>query len=178
MMTKYIFLPLALSIFLLCSCSTEKYTGFSKIKRDSHLASEKSFNSNQDEITIQAEALRIEEPQNTSKEKSIMNASSEKNAGIILNSLKKKEVNSLSREEATSSPEKFKINQNIEQKIIKQKVLRKTMFNPGKNILWTIILVLLVLWLLALLFGIGSLGGFVHILLVVALVLLIYKLLT
>jgi hypothetical protein len=42
--------------------------------------------------------------------------------------------------------------------------------------LWTVIVVLLVLWLLG--FGFGILGGLIHILLVVAVVVVIIKLLT
>jgi hypothetical protein len=42
--------------------------------------------------------------------------------------------------------------------------------------LWTIILILLVLWLLGFSFHIG--GGLIHILLIVALVVLVYNLIT
>jgi hypothetical protein len=42
--------------------------------------------------------------------------------------------------------------------------------------LWTIIVVLLVLWLLGFLMSIGS--GFIHLLLVIAVIVLIYNLLT
>ena len=43
--------------------------------------------------------------------------------------------------------------------------------------LWTIFLVLLVLWLLGLIGG-YALGGFIHLLLVVALVVLVFQLMT
>jgi len=43
-------------------------------------------------------------------------------------------------------------------------------------VLWTIVLILFVLWLLGFSFNIG--GGLVHILLVVALVVLVYNLIT
>jgi uncharacterized protein DUF5670 len=43
--------------------------------------------------------------------------------------------------------------------------------------LWTIFLILLVLWLLGLISG-YALGGFIHLLLVVAVVLLLFQLLT
>ncbi|HWP43646.1 MAG TPA: lmo0937 family membrane protein [Blastocatellia bacterium] len=43
--------------------------------------------------------------------------------------------------------------------------------------LWTIFIILLVLWLLGLVSG-ATLGGFIHILLVVAVVLLIFSLLS
>lgn len=42
--------------------------------------------------------------------------------------------------------------------------------------LWTLLVILLVLWVLGLLFSIG--GGLIHILLVIAVVVLIYQLLT
>jgi hypothetical protein len=48
------------------------------------------------------------------------------------------------------------------------------------SILWTIAVILIVLWLLSLLFGLaaGSLGWLVHVLLVVAIIVIIYNLLT
>jgi hypothetical protein len=45
------------------------------------------------------------------------------------------------------------------------------------NMLWTILVVLLILWLLGLVSG-YALGGFIHLLLVVALVILVINLLT
>jgi hypothetical protein len=42
--------------------------------------------------------------------------------------------------------------------------------------LWTILMVLLILWLLGLVLNIG--GGLIHVLLVIALVVLIYQLIT
>jgi hypothetical protein len=42
--------------------------------------------------------------------------------------------------------------------------------------LWTLLVILLVLWVLGLLFSVG--GGLIHILLVIAVVVLIYQLLT
>ena len=44
------------------------------------------------------------------------------------------------------------------------------------NVLWTVIVVLVVLWLLGFILQIG--GGLIHILLVIALIVLIYNLLT
>lgn len=44
------------------------------------------------------------------------------------------------------------------------------------TVLWTIVLILVVLWLLGFSFHIG--GGLIHILLVVALVVLVYNLIT
>ena len=44
------------------------------------------------------------------------------------------------------------------------------------GILWTIVVILFVLWLLGLVFQIG--GGLIHLLLVVALIVLVYNLLT
>jgi hypothetical protein len=44
------------------------------------------------------------------------------------------------------------------------------------QMLWTLLVILLVLWVLGLLFSIG--GGLIHILLVIAVVVLIYQLLT
>ncbi len=44
------------------------------------------------------------------------------------------------------------------------------------NILWTIVVILVVLWLLGFLFNVG--GGLVHILLVIAVIVLAYNLLT
>ena len=46
----------------------------------------------------------------------------------------------------------------------------------GTIMLWTILVVLLVLWLLGLIGGIG--GGFIHLLLVVAVVVLLFQLLS
>ena len=43
-------------------------------------------------------------------------------------------------------------------------------------ILWTILVVILVVWLLGLLFDVA--GGFIHLLLIVALAILIYNLIT
>jgi hypothetical protein len=45
------------------------------------------------------------------------------------------------------------------------------------NMLWTIFIILLVLWLLGLVTG-ATLGGFVHLLLVIAVVVLIFNLLS
>jgi len=42
--------------------------------------------------------------------------------------------------------------------------------------LWTLLVILLVLWVLGLLFSVG--GGLIHILLVIAVVVLLYQLLT
>ena len=47
----------------------------------------------------------------------------------------------------------------------------------GETILWTIFLILLVLWLLGLVSG-YALGGFIHLLLVIAVILLVFQLLT
>ncbi|HZP83247.1 MAG TPA: lmo0937 family membrane protein [Chthonomonadaceae bacterium] len=44
------------------------------------------------------------------------------------------------------------------------------------NLLWTVIVILFVIWLLGLLLHVG--GGIIHVLLVVALVLLVYNLAT
>ena len=44
------------------------------------------------------------------------------------------------------------------------------------NIIWTIIVIIFVLWLLGLLLNIG--GGLIHLLLVIAVILIIYNLLT
>ena len=44
------------------------------------------------------------------------------------------------------------------------------------NLLWTVIVILFVLWLLGLVFSIG--GGLIHILLVVAVVMVVFNLLT
>ena len=44
------------------------------------------------------------------------------------------------------------------------------------NILWTVVVILVVLWLLGLVFQIG--GGLIHILLVIAAIVLIYNLVT
>jgi hypothetical protein len=44
------------------------------------------------------------------------------------------------------------------------------------NLLWTVIVILFVLWLLGLVFSIG--GGLIHIILVVAVVLVVFNLLT
>lgn len=44
------------------------------------------------------------------------------------------------------------------------------------NLLWIIIVVLLVLWLLG--FTVGNVGGLIHILLVIALILVIWRLAT
>ncbi len=44
------------------------------------------------------------------------------------------------------------------------------------SILWTVVVILVVLWLLGLIFHIA--GAFIHILLVVALIVLIYNLIT
>ena len=44
------------------------------------------------------------------------------------------------------------------------------------SVLWTVVVVLVVLWLLGLIFHIA--GGFIHVLLVVALIVLIYNLIT
>jgi uncharacterized protein DUF5670 len=46
----------------------------------------------------------------------------------------------------------------------------------GENMLWTIFVILLVLWLLGLVSG-TTMGGFVHLLLVIAAVVLIFNLL-
>jgi hypothetical protein len=47
------------------------------------------------------------------------------------------------------------------------------------SILWTIAVILIVLWLLSLLFGLAtSLGPVVHILLIVAIIVIVYNLLT
>jgi hypothetical protein len=48
------------------------------------------------------------------------------------------------------------------------------------NILWTIAVILIVLWLLGLLFNIAGLAasGLIHILLVIALIVIVYNLLT
>jgi hypothetical protein len=43
-------------------------------------------------------------------------------------------------------------------------------------ILWTILIVILVVWLLGLLFDVA--GGFIHLLLIVALAILVYNLIT
>jgi hypothetical protein len=45
------------------------------------------------------------------------------------------------------------------------------------NMLWTIFIILLVLWLLGLVTG-ATLGGFVHLLLVIAVVVLLFNLLS
>jgi hypothetical protein len=44
------------------------------------------------------------------------------------------------------------------------------------NILWTVVVILVVLWLLGLVLNIG--GGIIHILLVIAAIVLVYNLLT
>jgi len=44
------------------------------------------------------------------------------------------------------------------------------------NILWTIVVVLIVLWLLGLVFNIA--GGLIHVLLVIALIVIVYNLVT
>jgi hypothetical protein len=44
------------------------------------------------------------------------------------------------------------------------------------SILWTVVVVLVVLWLLGFIFHVA--GGFIHILLVIALIVLIYNLVT
>jgi Family of unknown function (DUF5670) len=44
------------------------------------------------------------------------------------------------------------------------------------NLLWTVVVVLVVLWLLGFIFQVG--GGLIHILLVIALIVLIYNLIT
>ena len=44
------------------------------------------------------------------------------------------------------------------------------------GILWVVLVVLLILWLLG--FIIGTAGGFIHLLLVIALIILIYQLVT
>jgi hypothetical protein len=44
------------------------------------------------------------------------------------------------------------------------------------NLLWTILVIVLILWLLGFLLNVG--GGLIHILLVIAVIILIYNLLT
>ncbi|HUP27411.1 MAG TPA: lmo0937 family membrane protein [Chloroflexia bacterium] len=44
------------------------------------------------------------------------------------------------------------------------------------NILWTVVVILVVLWLLGLVLNIG--GGIIHILLVIAVIVIVYNLLT
>lgn len=48
--------------------------------------------------------------------------------------------------------------------------------NRGENMVWTIIAVLIVLWLLGLIGDIG--GGLIHLLIVVALIVFIYNMVT
>ena len=52
----------------------------------------------------------------------------------------------------------------------------KRMLAGRKHMLWTIFLILLVLWMLG--FGFHVAGGFIHLLLVVAVVVLVYNLIT
>jgi hypothetical protein len=58
---------------------------------------------------------------------------------------------------------------------VQGKTLRKPLSKENENMLWTIFVVLLVLWLLGLVSS-YTLGGFIHILLVLALVVLVIQL--
>lgn len=55
---------------------------------------------------------------------------------------------------------------------------KKAETQGGTNMLWTIIIVLLVLWALGFGFAGSAIGGLIHLLLVLALVLLVVQLLT
>ena len=56
--------------------------------------------------------------------------------------------------------------------------LNRATYKESEIMLWTIFVILLVLWLLGFVFGIGSGTNLIHLLLVVAVIVLIYNLVT
>ena len=177
LMNKFIFLGIALSFLFLWGCSGARYS-INKIKRTSPpIAKENAISeSRQDLISSDALMSSEEMPENNIEESNSLTASNENNIGII--NLPVLELNK-SPEVTNESPiSKRSLSEKIIQRKIEKKVAKTAGLSGGKSLLWTIVVILLALWLLGLLFGSGSLGGLVHILLVVALVLIIYKLLT